>query len=203
MCTGGSLGGPQRAPLPIAAMRLESHGSLEPQRPPHPPYRSSWASLSLPVKFRWIWRGPCMGWSRGWPPWLRPGSSSSVFPQLSGGAWVVGSPGGKSAPDSLTSGLTGAPCGLVMSCPSVGACRSNLAAAPTPTPALAARALARGWVCPGPPGTPLVPALSVCLSVGAEPSLCTPAGLLLPRGNWPGLRRARLLQISPPGSSLP
>lgn len=84
--TGGSLGGPQRAPLPTASMLLGSHGSLEPQMPPHPPCRSSWASFSFPVKFRWIWRGPCTGWSRGWPPWLRPGSSRSSAVGL--GRWA-------------------------------------------------------------------------------------------------------------------
>lgn len=157
--TGGSLGGPQRAPLPTASMLLGSQGFFGATD-------ASSSSVPFLVGIVLVPRQVPLdleGAVHRVVPGLAALAASRVFPQLSGGAWAVGSPGGKSSPHSLTSSLTGALCGLVMSCPSVGECCSNLAAPPTPTPALAARALARGWVCPDPPGTPLVPALSVCL----------------------------------------
>ena len=82
-------------------------------------------------------------------------AASRVFQQLPPAAqrwaWAVGSPGVKSSLHPLTSSLTGALCGLVMSCPSAGERHSNLAAPPTLAPTLSAQAPACGWICPDPP----------------------------------------------------
>lgn len=136
------------SPLPLrrwSPMALWSHRCLL-----QPLFLPSWASFSLPIKFRWIWRGLAV---------------SRVFQQLLPAAqrwaWAVGLPGVKSSLHPLTSSLTGALCGLVTSCPSVGERGSNLAAPPTLAPTLEAQAPARGWVCPGPQGLPWH--LPICL----------------------------------------
>ena len=137
-------------------MALWSHRCLL-----QPLFLPLWASCSLPVKFRWIWRGLCTGWSWGCPGCIQ------GLPEASSSSSVVGSGGGLawgSEPAPPTSNLTGALRGPVTSCLSVG----NILPIWLPTspcPALAAQAPAGGFALT-PQGLPSCPP---CLSSGLSP----------------------------------
>lgn len=136
-----SPGGPLRCWSPMA---LWSHRCLL-----QPVFLPSWASFSLPVKFHWIWRGLCTGWS-----WGCPGSIQGL-PEASSSSSVVGSLawGSEPAPPDLKSNRSTVWAGDEL--PVRGEHPSNLAARqPLPRPCSSG---SRGWVCPDPPGPPLVP----------------------------------------------